>query len=80
MTIDMTNNLPKMSEEVGSPMVGISIGLPTIETYADEIGIGSISMQAGLGQDAASADFFRNIRMEGVTHACLGGRMEIAPH
>nr|HOO45916.1 hypothetical protein [Deltaproteobacteria bacterium] len=79
--IDLCGNLPKMSLEVGHPMAGMSIDLPTMEIYSTEIGIGSVSLHdpdnTAVNNDAP---FFQGIRFQDAVHAFLGGRMEIAPH
>lgn len=81
LTVDLTGRLPLMSQSTGTTMAGISIGLPTVEIYGDESGIGSISLH-DLANTASNnnAPFFQNIRFQNEKHACLGGTVEIAPH
>jgi hypothetical protein len=81
MTIDLSGRLPFMSQSTGHTMAGISIGLPTLEIYCDESGIGSISLH-DLQNTASNnnAPFFQNIRFQNEKHAFLGGTVEIAPH
>ncbi len=80
ISIDMSGELPTLSENAGGPMAGVSIGLPTLEFHADQIGIGSIALDDPDGTANNEGDpFFRNIRIQGATHTSLGGRAEIAP-
>jgi len=81
LSIDVSGRLPLMSQGTGRTMAGISVGLPTVEIYCNESGIGSISLH-DLNNTASNnnAPFFRNIRYQDERHAFLGGTVEIAPH
>lgn len=79
-SVDITSNLPKASQHLGQPVAGISVNLPTMETYIDQVGIESITLSHDQSVNNNNSPLITNIKIEGATNAILGGRMEIFTH
>lgn len=60
--------------------IGIVIGLPTLDIYANEITIDKISVTPSLRNSINQDASFGGISMEGFDLALLSGLMEISPH
>lgn len=81
LTFDISARLPKATAQQDQPVAGLAIGLPSVEFYTDQIGIGSITLHYERGEvNNDEAPLFQSIRLQGATSAILGGRMEIFPH
>lgn len=80
LRIDFTSKLQKMSQHKGGNIAGVSMRLPTMEMYADQIGIRSIALHDPDGGADNEHHPFSSVRIKGASRSILGGGVEIAPH